>query len=52
MNMQYFKCPSYIRRGDNVKIYMQMVDLKYSEKVFFFSKKMNSPHCKLLRNCI
>ena len=38
MNMQYFECPSYIRRGDNVKIYMQMVDLKYSEKVFFSLK--------------
>ena len=42
----------HIMNGDNVKIYMHMMDLEYSEKVFFFSKKMNSPRCKLLRNCI
>ena len=52
MNLQYFERPSYIRRGDNVKIYMQMMDLKYSEKGFFFSKKLNSPRCKILQNCI
>ena len=38
MNLQYIERPSYIRRGDDVKIYMQMVDLKYSEKVFFSLK--------------
>ena len=38
MSLQYFERPSYIRRGDNVKIYMQMVDLKYFEKVFFSLK--------------
>ena len=37
----------HIMKGDNVKIYMQMMDLKYSEKVVFFSKKLNSPRCKL-----
>ena len=42
----------YIMNGDNVKIYMHMMDLEYSEKVFFSLKKMNSPRCKLLRNCI
>ena len=51
MNLQYFERPSYIRRGDNVKIYKQMMDLEYSEKVFFFSKNLNSPRCKLLRTC-
>ena len=25
----------HIMKGDNVKIYMQMMDLEYSEKVFF-----------------
>ena len=40
MNLQYyFACPSYMRKGDNVKIYMQMMDLEYSKK-FFFSKKL------------
>ena len=38
MNLQYFERPSYVSRGNNVKIYMQMVDLKYSEKVFFSLK--------------
>ena len=52
MNLQYFERPSYIRRGDNVKIYMQMMDLEYFEKVFFSLKKLNPPHCKFLRNCI
>ena len=28
-----------MRKGDNVKIYMQMMDLEYSKK-FFFSKKL------------
>ena len=42
----------HIMNGDNVKIYMHMMDLEYSEKVFFFSKKLYSPRCKLLRNCI
>ena len=42
----------HIMNGDNVKIYMHMIDLEYFEKVFFFSKKLNSPRCKLLRNCI
>ena len=35
MNLQYFERPSYIRKGDNVKIYMQMLDLEYSEKGIF-----------------
>ena len=29
----------HIMNGDNVKIYMQMMDLEYSEKVFFSLKK-------------
>ena len=41
-----------IMKGDNVKIYMQMVDLENLEKVFFFSKKLNPPRRKFLRNCI
>ena len=41
-----------IMKGDNVKIYMQMMDLENLEKVFFFSKKLNPPRCKFLRNCI
>ena len=28
----------HIMKGDNVKIYMQMMDLEYSEKVFFSLK--------------
>ena len=28
----------HIMNGDNVKIYMQMMDLEYSEKVFFSLK--------------
>ena len=35
----------HIMKGDNVKIYMQMVDLEYSEKVFFSLKDLNSPRC-------
>ena len=42
----------HITKGDNVKVYMQMMDLEESVKVFFFSKKLTSPCCKLLRNCI
>ena len=46
MNLQIFKRPSYIRKGDNVKIYMQMLDLEYSIKSFFFhSQNLNSPRC-------
>ena len=37
-------------KGDNVKIYMQMMDLEYSKKVFFSLKNLNSPRCKFLRN--
>ena len=40
MNLQIFKRPSYIRKGDNVKIYMQMLDLEYSIKSFFFTLKL------------
>ena len=40
-----------IMKGDNVKIYMQMMDLENLEKVFFSLKKMNPPRCKILRNC-
>ena len=29
----------HIMNGDNVKIYMHMMDLEYSEKVFFSLKK-------------
>ena len=43
---------SIIMKGGNVKIYMQMMDLEYSDKVFFLSKNLNSPRCKFLRNCI
>ena len=42
----------HIMNGGNVKIYMHMMDLQYSEKVFFSLKKLNSPRCKLLRSCI
>ena len=42
----------HIRKGDNVKIYMQTMDLEYSKKVFLSLKNFNSPRCKLLRNCI
>ena len=31
-----------IMQGDNVKKYMQMMDLENLEKVFFFSKKIES----------
>ena len=41
----------HIRKGVNVKMYMQMMDLEYSEKIFF-SKNSNPPRCKFLRNCI
>ena len=41
-----------IMKGDNVKIYMQMMDLENLEKVFFSLKKLNPPRCKFLRNCI
>ena len=30
-------------KGDNVKIYMQMMDLENFEKVFFSLKKLNPP---------
>ena len=39
-------------KGDNVKIYMQMMDLENLEKVFFSLKKLNPPRCKFFRNCI
>ena len=41
-----------ITKGDNVKIYMQMMDLENLEKVFFSLKKLIPPRCKFLRNCI
>ena len=41
----------HIMNGDNVKIYMHMIDWNILKR-YFFSKKLNSPRCKLLRNCI
>ena len=43
---------SNIMKGDNLNIYMQMMDLENLEKVFFSLKKLNPPRCKFLRNCI
>ena len=51
LNLQYFERPSYIRKGDNVKIYMQMMGLEESNQLFF-SKNLRSPRCKFLRNSI
>ena len=45
-------CNNIIMKGDNVKIYMQMMDLENLEKVFFSLKKLNPLRCKFLRNCI
>ena len=42
----------FLSYGDNVKIYMQMMDLESYKKVKKFFKKTRSPRCKLLRNCI
>ena len=42
----------FLSYGDNVKIYMQMMDLESYKKVKKFLKKTRSPRCKLLRNCI
>ena len=42
----------FLSYGDNVKIYMQMMDLESCKKVKKFLKKPRSPRCKLLRNCI
>ena len=42
----------FLSYGDNVKIYMQMMDLESYKKVKKKLKKMRSPRCKLLRNCI
>ena len=42
----------FLSYGDNVKIYMQMMDLESYKKVKKFLKKNRSPRCKLLRNCI
>ena len=42
----------FLSYGDNVKIYMQMMDLESYKKVKKFLKKTRSPRYKLLRNCI
>ena len=42
----------FLSYGDNVKIYMQMMDLESYKKVKKILKKKRSPRCKLLRNCI
>ena len=42
----------FLSYGDNVKIYMQMMDLESYKKVKKFLKKTRSSRCKLLRNCI
>ena len=42
----------FLSYGDNVKIYMQMMDLESYKKVTKNLKKTRSPRCKLLRNCI
>ena len=38
--------------GDNVKIYMEMMDLESYKKVKKILIKTRSPRCKLLPNCI
>ena len=42
----------HIRKRDNVKIYMQMMDLEYSEKFFFSLKAWILLVVSFLRNCI
>ena len=42
----------FLTYGDNVKIYMQMMDLESYKKVKKNLKKTRFPRCKLLRNCI
>ena len=42
----------FLSYGDNVKIYMQMMDLESYKKEKKILKKTRSPRCKLLRNCI
>ena len=41
----------FLSYGDNVKIYIEMIDLESYKKVKNSLKK-RSPRCKLLRNCI